>query len=275
MRALNLSAQSDVVEIHNRLAGFNAMSSANTYPVIKVGQPNRQEFDLTKEINDERSLVSNTLNPSYFKSYELDAQFPNDWKLEVKIMNKGTIFASPIGETYIDLEDRFFGDRFNKQKLSYELTKKEKEKELRDHEQNPDAKSTQEEHTRKTAELRKEITKITGLLENINKPEALVEYKPLTIPGKITSQGSVEMFLEVLTPEVARTQPVAKIEPPKPAEYEIRLIIYETFDIPRINQVNIFQDFSICANHMGNVLEGNYWRTNGLKTIFSKSFFLT
>ena len=242
LRALNLSAQSDVVALNNRLAGYNAMSSANTYPIIKIGQGTKQEFDLIKEINDERNIIPNTLNPSYFKSYELDAWFPQDWNLIIAIMNKNTLLSSLIGETLIDLEDRYFGNKLVKQKLTYELKKKDLEAKHRILVQNAENQPGQTNEAAQAEELRKEIMSLTSLIEGIEKPQTLVEYRPLRTKGKVTSQGSMEMFLEILTHDVARTQPVAKVEPPRPAEYEIRLVIYETYDIPKSNgeTVDIF-----------------------------------
>lgn len=40
--------------------------------------------------------------------YELDAHFPQDWKLEISIYDKGSFGNSLIGSTYIDLENRLF-----------------------------------------------------------------------------------------------------------------------------------------------------------------------
>lgn len=236
LRALNLTAQEDVVEINNKLAGFYAMSSASTFPVIKVGEANKQDFDLTKEVYDDKALIPNTLNPSFFKNYELDAQFPEDWRLNIAIMNKGTILTNQIGETIIDLEDRYFGNKQNKQRLAYDLRKRFLEDQFRKQEneaQNGGAATNILELEKNMDQNRREIAKLTGLLEGLQKPVALVEYRALKNSGKNTSQGSLEMFLEVLTTDVARTQPIAKIEPPKPTQYEIRVIIFETFDIPR------------------------------------------
>ena len=215
------------------------MSSASTYPFIRVGQANKQGFDLTKEISDERALIPNTLNPSYFKTYELDAQFPQDLVLQLAIMNKNLLGANSIGQTLIDLEDRYFGNVYIKQRLAYELKKKELEEKYRTWDNNVENRNTKSDSNKTDKnDLRLEIADITGKLEALPKPTALVEYRPLRSEGKTTSQGNVEIFMEILTPEAARTQPVAKIEPPKPSEYEIRLVIHETFNIPRINGVS-------------------------------------
>lgn len=48
------------------------------------------------------------MNPKFFRIYELDAKFPEDWKLEISIWNRAMVsFAdSLIGTTIIDLENR-------------------------------------------------------------------------------------------------------------------------------------------------------------------------
>jgi hypothetical protein len=55
------------------------------------------------------------LNPVFKRSYELDAQFPYDFNLSIKIMDSGTFSEALIGETQIDLEDRYYGDLFQQE----------------------------------------------------------------------------------------------------------------------------------------------------------------
>lgn len=58
------------------------------------------------------------MNPKFYRSYELDASFPDDWQLELQIFDKGSLSYTDalIGSTVIDLEDRLFGN-FRKQTL--------------------------------------------------------------------------------------------------------------------------------------------------------------
>lgn len=50
LRAMELSAQIDETDLKRRLAGYSALSSANPYPVLKVGDgknsPNNGEIFL-------------------------------------------------------------------------------------------------------------------------------------------------------------------------------------------------------------------------------------
>ena len=54
--------------------------------------------------------MEGTLNPQFFRIFDLDAQFPEDWKLEIAIYDKGTFRDQLIGSTTIDLENRHFAN---------------------------------------------------------------------------------------------------------------------------------------------------------------------
>lgn len=74
----------------SRLAGMTALCTANPYPVIKVGdaKPN-PDSKLVKEYRDRNEAMDQNLNPKFFRIFELDAKFPDDWKLEISIWDKG------------------------------------------------------------------------------------------------------------------------------------------------------------------------------------------
>lgn len=65
------------------------------------------------------------LNPNFLKIYELDAKLPEDWKLEVAIMDKRKVQDQLIGKTLIDLESRRHSDLIflNKNACKIEQTK--------------------------------------------------------------------------------------------------------------------------------------------------------
>jgi hypothetical protein len=98
-----LTATGAIIDWKSYLAGFNALSTANPYPVIKIAD------DITRELNEQDKYIERDLNPKFFRTYELDANFPDDWKLEVAIYDKG-LFKSLIGRTFIDLEDRLYSN---------------------------------------------------------------------------------------------------------------------------------------------------------------------
>ena len=64
-------------------------------------------------------------------------------------------------------------------------------------------------------------------------PAPPVEWRQLRIDGKAQSQGLIEMWVEVLTSQEARKNPLQSlIKPNKKDDYELRLIVWETRGIP-------------------------------------------
>jgi hypothetical protein len=59
-----------------------------------------------------------------------------------------------------------------------------------------------------------------------------VEMRTLHTPTSSMSQGKVELWVEMMTPEEARQVPMFDIKPPPPEEFELRVIVWKTEDIP-------------------------------------------
>jgi hypothetical protein len=111
--AQNLTASGVMIDLKSRLAGATALSSANPYPIVSVGDGiNNSGRRILKSVNEREESMDGDLNPRFFRTYELDAIFPEDWKLEVAIWNKGIISYTDqmIGMTMIDLENRLFSN---------------------------------------------------------------------------------------------------------------------------------------------------------------------
>jgi len=88
LRGLNLAAQSSVASYHHRAAGWNAMSSANSYPEISLGDGvNDITLGYNKYQKDSHSSCPNTLNPPFYRYYEFDYFGPQDWKFTVNLKN--------------------------------------------------------------------------------------------------------------------------------------------------------------------------------------------
>ena len=95
----------------SRLAGMTALSTANPFPQVTVGDGVwSEEKRLTKKLGDEELVKSDTLNPEYFQIFDLEAKFPEDWRLEIAIYDKATFGPSLIGRTVIDLENRHYAN---------------------------------------------------------------------------------------------------------------------------------------------------------------------
>ena len=74
---------------------------SDPYLVVSLGD---------KEVNDDQeNRISNTCNPLFGKMFKISGTLPLDYILRVKVMDYDLTSAHDlIGETMIDLEDRFF-----------------------------------------------------------------------------------------------------------------------------------------------------------------------
>lgn len=249
LRALNLAAQANAIELKYELGGYNAMSTANSYPVVSVGDArNDVNSGVTKRVTDEKSPVEQTLNPDYFKMYELDAFLPADWRLVLMVYNKGLMmFDSLIGERVIDVEDRYYSDLFRLRTYSYERRNEKNKDQIKQlNSQNPvpvDEIMLKEQEGKELAKYLKPLLQ--------SRPLNPIEYCYLTQPGLNTMQGSAEILIEALHLTETRKIPAAKFEPPKPVKYQIRLIIWEAFEIPKGDRKAIDVFFKVTLNNEG------------------------
>lgn len=73
---------------------------ADPYVVLQLG---------TKRVSDKENYVSKQLNPVFGKCFEIEATFPQDSMLNVQVLDWDLVGADDlIGETKIDLENRFY-----------------------------------------------------------------------------------------------------------------------------------------------------------------------
>ena len=94
---------------------MTAMCVANPYPVLTLGDgKNNEEKKLVKKVVERDDAVEEELNPQFWRWYELDAIFPEDWRLEIAIYDKGVVaYAdSMIGATVIDVENRHYANPY-------------------------------------------------------------------------------------------------------------------------------------------------------------------
>jgi hypothetical protein len=81
-------------------------TNSDPYLVIKLGD---------KVITDKESLRPNTNNPGFFRSYDIPTLLPGTCTLKIECWDDdGFDFDDLIGETKIDLEDRFFCKEWKK-----------------------------------------------------------------------------------------------------------------------------------------------------------------
>ena len=79
-------------------------SESDPYLVITCGQ---------KTFNERENYQLDTSNPSFFKMYEFDVDFPGVPCISIKAFDYDDLFGDDlIGETRIDLDERFFSPEF-------------------------------------------------------------------------------------------------------------------------------------------------------------------
>jgi len=222
------------------MAGMSAFSKANSYLEIIVGEGESNDAKLVKYMSDRQNFVPNSLSPDFFKFYELDAEFPQDWKLTINVKSRNEAGSdSLIGTTIIDLEDRYLGEYRTRELLKLKALEQQYTEILNKKDENNPLEINEKE-------IKDKLTIINRKTDELKEYQVPVEYRPLRHPGKKTAQGIVEMFVEVLPQARAKHIKPAKIEPPPPENYELRLVIWETRNVflERKKQVDVFINVS-------------------------------
>ena len=111
------------------------MCVANPYPVLTLGDgKNNEEMKIVKYVSEREDSMDGDLSPEFWRWYELDAIFPEDWRLEIAIYDKGVVgYAdSLIGSTVIDVENRHYANPYilslKALKMEFEKNKKDRAK---------------------------------------------------------------------------------------------------------------------------------------------------
>jgi hypothetical protein len=79
-----------------------------------------------------------------------------------------------------------------------------------------------------------------------------VENRTLKLPTSSMSCGKVELWVEIMTPAESREVPMMDIKPPPPEEFELRVIVWKTKDVPMKNKDGDSKvDMKVCCNFIG------------------------
>ena len=232
---------------------MTAMCTANPYPLLQVGDGNQNKNSvLVKQVKDVASVKVGDLSPDFLQIYELDAIMPEDWKLTVSLYDKGSGYADElIGSTFIDMESRRHADLHFQNIMACNIELKNTKKKIKDLEtakkEAKAKKNTQKmDHITKDIEQQKKqkeyITNCYKKMKAIQIISNPIEFRELYHPQKNAAQGIIEMFSEIMTKEDAAKIPMSKIQSIHKENYEIRIVIWETRDIPRVDggTVDIF-----------------------------------
>jgi hypothetical protein len=90
-----------------------------------VTENSDEKTGTVKYINEREKALKQTTNPDYYKTYEFDVYFPDDWQLKIEVKDASNLILSDdlIGQTIIDLEDRYFGNAYITAKRTLEIYK--------------------------------------------------------------------------------------------------------------------------------------------------------
>jgi Ca2+-dependent lipid-binding protein len=104
LRRMLLVESKCIVRVY-MLNGINMVSKdsgsdSDPYLIVKLGK---------KKFNERENYEEDQPDPSFFKYFDFEAQFPGCPPLEVSVYDYDEIFGDDlIGTTEVDLEDRFF-----------------------------------------------------------------------------------------------------------------------------------------------------------------------
>ncbi|XP_072763326.1 LOW QUALITY PROTEIN: otoferlin, partial [Anoplolepis gracilipes] len=231
---------------------------SDPYLCVKLGK---------NSISDRKNYIPNQLNPTFGRVFEIEANFPQDYMLEIEVWDYDATTADDlIGETRIDIENRFYSrhrahcgiasvynttgynawrDRERPTQI-LELLCRRNNLPLPEYGER-DVKIGKKIFPFDVIECGNEIDREECMALNVLHSWqdfpicgcALVlehvERRPLfnaKRPG--LEQGKLEMWIDMFRIGQLPPKPAVNIAPPKPEEYEIRVIVWNTEDVPLV-----------------------------------------
>uniref|UniRef100_A0A673ZM60 Fer-1 like family member 6 n=1 Tax=Salmo trutta TaxID=8032 RepID=A0A673ZM60_SALTR len=224
---------------------------SDPYIVLRLGKT---------EIKDRDNYIPKQLNPVFGRSFEIQATFPKDSLLTTLIYDHDTIGTDDlIGETCIDLENRFYRDTFffftldgynawrDSSKPSELLTKLCKENRLDGPYFRPgritigekafagktlfmDEEQTVESYEHLALKILHRWAEIPGV--GCRLVSEHIETRTLynkARPGM--DQGQLQMWVDMFPMDMPHPGPSVDISPRKPKGFELRIIIWNTEDV--------------------------------------------
>lgn len=165
---------------------------ANSDPYLKV-KLGKEKFD------DRKNFVEDAKDVDLYKMIPFNCELPGTSQLQISLMDHDFIGGDDlIGKTTIDLEDRWFDARW--QKMG-------------------------EENVQLPGSDPKDPTKVRWQ----TKP---IERRSLYVPSQSMPQGVLEMWLDIMKPEVATAFPPDDVSLPPTQMFEVRVVIWKCKDVP-------------------------------------------
>jgi len=231
----------------------DVFGKSDPYLILQLGN---------KKINDRINYVSNRVNVVFGKCFEFKAQFPEDYLLKITVMDHDIGAQDDvIGETYIDIENRYYskhrascGLAKQYQKSGYnawrdmllpseilgiickqsncdEPVYKEKSVKIDSYEfaiTIPEQEPNKKEKQALSVLHRWHEIPLRGFYLVPEHIETRSLYHP-SIPG--IEQGKLELWVDIFPEDYRYMPPVVDISPRKPTNMELRAIIWNVEDV--------------------------------------------
>jgi hypothetical protein len=160
---------------------------------------------LQESINDSQNHIDDTTDPDIFTCFEMKCTLPGASLLRIDAMDYDPFGGDDlIGSTVIDLEDRWFSQEFRALGEPFAV------------------------HSRELGEVR------LG-----PKP---VEERILTTPGSSNSMGTLQMWIDILTPTEASNFPADDVALPPEEDWEVRLVVWKARDVDSADELTDMND---------------------------------
>jgi len=164
------------------------------------------------KFNDRENAIDDVVDVDFYKVVEMDTELPGTSQLTVHVMDKEIVgYDKLIGSTVIDLEDRWFDERW--QNLG------------RDFRQTPGE---------------------NGSLSGRWDPKP-VEKRTLYIPSNNASQGVIQLWVDILEPAVAAAFPPEDVALPPTKVFEMRVVIWKVRNVPAADTFENMSDLFVKA----------------------------
>lgn len=222
------------VEIRiNVLKGFNFIpmdvggGKSDPYLILKLG---------SNKISDQKNYIANSINPNFYRNFTIHTELPGPSQLRIRAMDYD-LFSSDdlIGETTIDIEDRWFSERW-KQIAASESTEERTQDEL-----------DEEEAAKVVLEETKDAD-VSDVETYLRKP---VELRSLWTPTSQLEQGKLEMWCDIMDQPTAIKYPLVNVAPPEDTVYEMRVIVWKCEDVPSFDFLTKQNDLYVRCNFNG------------------------
>ncbi len=180
-------------------------NKAKSDPYLKV--------KLGKHLFDDREhAVNDVLEVDLYKMVSFETELPGVSQLNVEIMDKDLIGSDDlIGKTTVDLEDRWFDSRWQEWGNENMIT--------------PGSDPNDPARVRWST-----------------KP---IERRTLYAPGFTLGRGTMELWVDIMTPEQAIAFPPDDVSLPPKQIFEVRVVIWKTKDVPPMDSLEGMSDLFV------------------------------